>query len=155
LGTILMRHLPAMRAIHPEIQFEVAISNAMANLSRREAEIAIRPTREPPEILVGRRVADVAHAVYGSKAYLSRRQEKELSAHEWISLDDTLASTVIGHWIHENLRAANITCRVDALPALRDAALAGLGLALLPCYLGDPTPGLHRLAQKTMTEPRS
>lgn len=54
LGTILMRHLPAMRAVHPEIQFEIAISNAMANLTRREAEIAIRPTPEPPEILVGR-----------------------------------------------------------------------------------------------------
>lgn len=155
LGTILMRHLPAMRAVHPEIQFEVAISNAMANLTRREAEIAIRPTPEPPEILVGRRVADIAHAIYGSRAYLSRHEEKELSAHDWIALDDALASTVIGRWIHENLRAAHITCRVDALPALRDAALAGLGLALLPCYLGDPAPGIRRLTQKKMTEPRS
>lgn len=155
LSTILMRHLPAMRAVHPEIQFEVAISNAMANLTRREAEIAIRPTTEPPEILVGRRVADIAHAIYGSKVYLSGHPEKELSAHDWIALDDALASTVIGRWIHENLRTANITCRVDALPALRDAALAGLGLALLPCYLGDPMPGLSRLAQKTKTEPRS
>lgn len=155
LGTILMRHLPAMRDLHPEIRLEIAISNAMANLSRREADIAIRPTQEPPEILVGRRVADIAHAIYGSKAYLSRRREKELSAHDWIALEDALASTVIGRWIHENLRAANITCRVDALPALKDAALAGLGLALLPCYLGDLTPGLQRVAQKTTAEPRS
>src|SRR5690242_9529825 len=43
LGAILVRHLPAMRAQHPDIQFEIAISNAMANLTRREAEIAIRP----------------------------------------------------------------------------------------------------------------
>ncbi|AYG62253.1 LysR family transcriptional regulator [Rhizobium jaguaris] len=155
LGTILMRHLPAMRAVHPEIQVEVAVSNTMANLTRREAEIAIRPTPEPPEILVGRRVADIAHAIYGSRAYLSRNEEKDLLAHEWIGLDDALASTVIGRWIYENLRAARITCRVDALPALRDATLAGLGLALLPCYLGDPTPGLRRLAPKALTEPRS
>ena len=72
LGTILMRHLPAMRAVHPDIQFEVAISNAMANLTRREAEIAIRPTPEPPEILVGRRVANIAHAIYGSKLDFGR-----------------------------------------------------------------------------------
>jgi DNA-binding transcriptional LysR family regulator len=44
LGAILMWHLPAMRALHPEIQLEIAISNAMANLTRREADIAIRPT---------------------------------------------------------------------------------------------------------------
>lgn len=155
LGTILMRHLPAMRALHPEIHPEIAISNAMANLTRREAEIAIRPTTAPPEILVGRRVADIAHAIYGSRAYLSRHDDKDLSAHDWITLDDALASTVIGRWLNANLHAAHITCRVDALPALRDAALAGLGLAFLPCYLGDPAPGLHRLAQKTMTEPRS
>ncbi|WP_413991232.1 LysR family transcriptional regulator [Labrys okinawensis] len=155
LGTILMRHLPAMRELHPEIQVEVAISNVMANLSRREAEIAIRPTPDPPEILVGRRVADISHAIYGSNVYLSQRQETELSAHDWIALDDALASTVIGRWIHENLRTARIACRVDALPALRDAALAGLGLALLPCYLGDPASGLRRLTPKTLAEPRS
>jgi DNA-binding transcriptional LysR family regulator len=155
LGTILMRHLPAMRAVHPEIQCEIAISNSMANLTRREAEIAIRPTPEPPEILVGRRIADIAHAIYGSRAYLSRRHDKDLSAHDWIALDDALASTVIGRWMHANLRAAHTTCRVDALPALRDAALAGLGLALLPCYLGDPASGLRRLAPKTLAEPRS
>jgi DNA-binding transcriptional LysR family regulator len=155
LGTILMRHLPTMRAGHPAIQFEVAISNAMANLTRREAEIAIRPTPEPPEILVGRRIADIAHAIYGSRAYLSRHEDKDLSAHDWIALDDALASTVIGRWLHENLRGAHITCRVDALPSLRDAALAGLGLALLPCYLGDPASGLRRLTPKTLAEPRS
>jgi len=155
LGTILMRHLPTMRAVHPEIQFEVAISNAMANLTRREAEIAIRPTPEPPEILVGRRVADIAHAIYGSRAYFSRYEDKDLLAHDWIALDDALASTVIGRWIHENMRAAHITCRVDALPALREAALAGLGLALLPCYLGDPASGLRRFTPKTLAEPRS
>ncbi len=155
LGTILMRHLPAMRAAHPEIRLEVAISNAMANLTRREAEIAIRPTPEPPEILVGRRVADIAHAIYGSRVYLSRHEDKDLLVHDWIALDDALASTVIGRWIHDNLATARIACRVDALPALRDAALAGLGLALLPCYLGESTPALRRVAQKTMTEPRS
>ncbi len=155
LGTFLMRHLPAMRAVYSEIHFEVAISNAMANLTRREADIAIRPTLEPPDILVGRRVANIAHAIYGSNAYLSRHKEIELSAHDWIALDDALASTVIGRWFYENLRAPHISCRVDTLTALRDAALAGFGLALLPCYLGDPTPGLHRLAQRTMTEPRS
>jgi DNA-binding transcriptional LysR family regulator len=155
LGTILMRHVPAMRAAHPEIQFEIAIANAMANLTRREAEIAIRPTPEPPEILIGRRIADIAHAIYGSRAYLSRHEDKELSAHDWVALDDALATTVIGRWIHENLHAAHITCRVDALPTLRDAALAGLGLALLPCYLGDPASGLRRLTPKTLAEPRS
>jgi DNA-binding transcriptional LysR family regulator len=155
LGTILIRHLPAMRALYPEIQFEIAISNAMANLTRREAEIAIRPTLEPPEILVGRRVANIVHAIYGSRAYLSRRGDKDLSGHDWIGLDHALASTVIARWMHENLQGAQITCRVDALPAARDAALAGFGLALLLCYVGDPAAALRRFTPKTLSEPQS
>jgi DNA-binding transcriptional LysR family regulator len=155
LGAILMRHLTAMRGLHPEIQLEIVISNAMANLTRREADIAIRPTTEPSELLVGRRVADIAHAIYGSRAYLSRRDDKDVSAHDWIGLDDALASTVIGRWMHENIRAARIACRVDALPALRDAADAGLGLAMLPCYVGDLASGLRRVTPKALAEPRS
>jgi DNA-binding transcriptional LysR family regulator len=155
LGAMVIRHLPAMRALHREIQVEIVISNAMANLSRREAEIAIRPTPAPPEILVGRRVADIAHAIYGSRAYLSRRDGKDPSAHDWIGVDDALATTVIGQWMHEHAREARIACRVDAIPALRDAADAGLGLALLPCYVGDLAPGLRRVTQRSFAEPRS
>lgn len=155
LSPILVRHLPAMRALHPDIRLEIVISNTMANLTRREAEIALRPTPEPSDILVGRRVADIAHAIYGSRGYLSRRSDKELSAHDWIGLDDALADTVIARWMHENLRAAPIACRVDALTALRDAASAGLGLALLPCYVGDLAPGLRRVTPKPLPELRS
>lgn len=155
LSAILMRHLPVMRAAHPDIQFEIAISNTMANLTRREAEIAIRPTPAPAELLVGRRIADIAHAVYGSRAYLARRDDKDLSAHDWIGLDDAMAGTVIAGWMRETLRTARVTCRVDALPALRDAVAAGLGLALLPCYVGDVAPGLRRLTPKALPEPRS
>ena len=51
--------------------------------------------------------------------------------------------------------AARIACRVDALPALRDAATAGLGLAVLPCYVGDTAPELRRVTPKTLAELRS
>ncbi|WP_375160823.1 LysR family transcriptional regulator [Bradyrhizobium sp. RDT46] len=155
LTPIIVRHLPTMRAMHPEIRLEITVSNTMANLTRREAEIAVRPTPEPPEILVGRRVADIAHAVYGSRAYLSRCEETDLSLSDWIGLDDVLAGTVIARWMRENLSAVRITARVDALPALRDAAVAGLGLALLPCYVGDLASDLRRVTPKAPAEPRS
>ncbi|MBR0799105.1 LysR family transcriptional regulator [Bradyrhizobium jicamae] len=155
LGAVLMRHVAAMRVAHPDIQLEIAISNAMANLTRREADIAIRPTPAPSELLVGRRVADIAHAIYGSHAYLLRRDSKDLAALDWIGLDDALGSTVIARWMHDNVRAPQIACRVDALPALREAAEAGLGVAVLPCYVGDVAAGLRRVTPKTLAEPRS
>jgi DNA-binding transcriptional LysR family regulator len=149
VGTLVTPHLSALRAAHPEIRLEIAISNAIANLTRREADIAIRPTPHPPETLVGRRIAEIAHAIYGSPGQLSQRGIKQLSTHDWIGLDEGLAGTAIGRWLAENVPKAKVTCWVDALPALRDAAVAGMGLALLPCYVGDVTPGLIRV-KKTL-----
>jgi DNA-binding transcriptional LysR family regulator len=155
IATLLARHLSALRAAHPEIKLEVAVSNAIANLTRRDADIAIRPTPRPTDTLMGRRIAEIAHAIYGSRECLSRSSAKRLSAHEWIGLDESLAGTAIGRWLAENISEAQVACWVDALPALRDAAVAGMGLALLPCYVGDITPGLTRAFQKQLPELRS
>jgi DNA-binding transcriptional LysR family regulator len=48
-----------------------------------------------------------------------------------------------------------VAFRLDALPTLRDAARAGMGLVLLPCYFGDTAAGLHRAVPKTLPKPRS
>jgi len=152
---MLTRHMPALRAAHPEIRLEITISNAMANLTRREADVAIRPTPEPPETLIGRRIATIAHAVYGSSAYLSRKGGSDRSNDEWIGLDDALTTTVIGRWMWRNVEDARIALRVDSLPALRDATRAGMGVALLPCYLGDEDDQLRRTSPVTVPEVQS
>ena len=152
--TLLMRHLPRLRAKYPEIRLEITISNAMANLTRREADIAVQAeVPEPAETLVGRRIADIAHAIYGSPDYLSRCSER--SEYELIGLDDAMATTVIGRWVRKNVEDARIVLRVDALPALKDAACAGMGMALLPCYVGDPEPRLQRVRSVGVAEARS
>ena len=155
LGSIVVPHLSALRISHPEIRLEIAVSNAMANLTRRDADIAIRPTPAPSAVLVGRRLADIAHAIYGSREYLSRHDPQNLQTHDWIGLDDTLAETVIGRWMNTNVSDDRVACRVDALPTLRDAARAGMGLVVLPCYFGDTAPELQRAKQKRLSEPRS
>ena len=154
VAALLMPHIAALRSLQPEILVELVVSNTMANLTHREADIAVRPTADPPEVLVGRRVAAIAHAVYGSRQYLAGRRGKDRNAHAWIGLDDALAGTVIGRWMSDNVPAAQIVCQVDALSTLRDAVCASMGLAVLPCYVGDATAGLMRF-DKTLTEVRS
>jgi DNA-binding transcriptional LysR family regulator len=147
-------HLPAFRAAFPEIVPEIAISNAMANLTRREADIAIRPIPEPQESLVGRRIADIAHAIYASSEYLALNPCENPYREAWIGLEDAIAPTVIGRWLRQHVRPDRTVLTVDTLPALRDAASAGVGLALLPCYLGDTEQTLRRIAAAADT-PRS
>jgi DNA-binding transcriptional LysR family regulator len=154
--SILPEILAEFRAAHPGIGIEVALSNVMLNLTRREADIAIRPAKDPPETLVGRRIAKIAFAIYGSSQYLSRRRKiDDLSGHQWVGPDDSLADTSVAQWMRSELPESEVVLRADSLLAMREAARAGLGLAALPCYLGDTSSGLvcvHRpiAAMQTM-----
>lgn len=143
MGSILPAMLAEFRATHPGIQLEIALSNVMFNLSKRDADVAIRPAINPPESLIGRRVAKVAFAIYGSPRYLAKhRKLNKLTDHQWIGPDDSLASSSVAQWMRTELSGANVALRADSLLGVRQAAEAGLGLAALPCYLGDTSSGL-------------
>ena len=142
MGSIVPEILAEFRESHPEIQVEVSVSNLMFNLTKRDADVAIRPAKDPPETLIGRRVAKVAFAIYGGRGYLARHKGDDLAGHRWVGPDDSLAGTMVAQWMRAELADSAITLRADLLWALRQAAQAGLGLAALPCYLGDTTPGL-------------
>jgi DNA-binding transcriptional LysR family regulator len=123
---------------------EVAVSNLMLNLTRRDADVALRTADNPPETLVGRRVGRIAFAIYGAADHPARH-ETDLAGQRWIGPDDTLAGTSVARWMRARLPGSEIVLRADSLLAMQQAALAGLGLTALPCYLGDVTPGLARI----------
>jgi DNA-binding transcriptional LysR family regulator len=143
MGSILPEILVKFRDSYPGIRVEIAQSNLMFNLTKREADIAIRPANDPPETLIGRRIAKVAFAVYGSPAYLASQGEaRHLADCRWVAPDEGLSGTAVARWMRAQLPHAEITLTADSLMALARAAQAGLGLAALPCYLGDISPDL-------------
>jgi DNA-binding transcriptional LysR family regulator len=145
---VLPPHLARFRARHQGVAIELSTSNEMANLSKRDADVAVRPARNPPETLVGRRVCEVALAIYASPRYLERTSaRKPLAEHVWVTPDDSLASTSVGRWLRRDLAEARVSLRADSYMALRDAATAGLGVAALPCYVGDRCPTLVRIRE--------
>ena len=149
MGSVLPDILAAFRAAHPGVLVEVSTSNAFANLTRRDADVALRPAADPPENLVGRRLSRIGFAVYGSERFLERLdtdpgEGAELDGSDWIWPDATLASTAIGRWMHDRAPSTAAVLRADSLVAMREAAAAGLGLAVLPCYLGDTNGRLRR-----------
>ena len=72
-----MPDLKAFQDAHPRVELEVETSYAMADLSRREADVAVRCTNSPSEDLVGRRLMHHASAAYASLEYLTRARPRE------------------------------------------------------------------------------
>jgi len=135
------------RHTHPDVQIELASGNPAADLTRRDADLAVRPTLEPPENLVGRRICRLAYAAYAAPAYLQQTPARSaLAKHVWVAPDDSMASTVVGRYLRA-LPQAEISFRANSLASLARAAAAGLGVALLPCYLGDSSPDLQRIRE--------
>lgn len=149
MASILPPVLAAFRGKHPGILIEVTTANAFANLSRRDADVAIRPVAQPPETLVGRRVSGVAFAVFASPSCpgidLGIGADAGFSALRWIAPDDSLSGSTVSRWLRAAVPAAGIALRADSLVGMARMAAAGVGAAPLPCYLGDTTDGLVRV----------
>ncbi|GEP05420.1 LysR family transcriptional regulator [Methylobacterium oxalidis] len=146
MASVLPPALARVRAEHPSIVLEISTANRLAVLTRREADIALRPTASPPETLVGRRIAGLGYAAYAAPSYLSgRTADLALGEHLWLAPDASLGETAAARWLRANLREVEPVVRADSFVSLRDLAVGGLGVALLPCYLGDTSPGLIRL----------
>ena len=138
--------LASFRLKHPEITLEVIAANAFFTLTRRDADVAIRPSLTAPDNLAGRRVGTIAFAPYAAPAYLAgHRAVIGLDQHDWLGVDESLAHLEAARWLQQNVPAERIAFRSNSLLALRAAARAGLGVAPLPCYLCDLDPTLSRV----------
>lgn len=138
--------LAELRRTHPGIVVELVTDNAFFTLTRRDADIALRPTSAAPEGLVARRLSTVATAVYASHAYADERRGIERTALDWLAPDDSLSHLGSARWIAAHVAMDRIVHRASSLPALRAAARAGMGVAPLPCCIGDPDPALVRIS---------
>ena len=134
-----------MRATHPGIVVELVTDNAFLSLTRRDADIALRPAATAPEGLVARRLGDVGTAVYASDAYLADRAASDPGTLDWLAPDDSLSHLGSARWIAAQVAPERIVLRASSLTALRAAARAGIGVAPLPCFIGDGDPGLVRV----------
>lgn len=138
------------RARYPEITLQIGIDNKMADLARRDADIAVRPTLKPPDYLVGRSVGSLAFSIYGSIDYLNLAGVKPLAAHTWIALDDTQERHRSLVWLQKITPIEQVAYRMHGFSSVASACEDGLGLAVLPCFLGDSAPSLQRLQKPTL-----
>ena len=137
----------AFRAHYPDIELEVVISNQVHSLSKREADIAVRPTRNPPQTLVGRRAGSIQQAVYGQRRHWQDVPAPldTLARYHWVGPDKHMGDSALETWLTQQGLDNHCHYRVDSMLGMQTAVRHGTGLAVLPCYLGDSDPELMRL----------
>jgi len=146
--------LPELRAFslaYPQIELELTVANRLTNLTRREADVAIRVTRAPAEHLVGRKVGTVVFALYGSNEYLDARTDAaDLEQHAWLGWDESLAELEPARWMRENAAHARVVACFDSVLLAYHAVREGFGICLLPCALADRDATLRRVEQQLL-----
>lgn len=139
LADWLAPRLPDLYARHPGLDVELVASNDNLSVARREADIAIRLARPEHGDFLIQKLADIGFAVY-------RAQTAASGSDDWLSYADELAHTPEMRWLAPQLAGRRVRLRSNSLDTLRQATVAGVGQAVLPCYLGDATPGLIRMS---------
>ncbi len=140
---LLMPHLASFCELYPDIHVEVVTTYDALDLNKREADVALRFTRNPPGNLVGRQVATLSQAPYATPAYLARHELGPGSSAVWIGFE---GRAPFPKWVREG-PLPHLPSRgcFQSLLVQKEAARAGMGIAMLPCLLGDADAGLVRL----------
>ncbi|WP_455211107.1 LysR family transcriptional regulator [Kaarinaea lacus] len=128
---------------YPDVNIEIIATRDELNLAAREADIALRTTDMPPANLVGKRVAQIGYAIYGTKQILAKVRSNAFH-------DDVPCITWIGDgvtkapWIEKNFPKTHRIYRTNELDIMIRMARQGMGIAQIPRLFGDRASLLRR-----------
>ena len=147
-----LRRTPLIDAFHaryPGLRVELVISDRHLDLSKGEADIAIRLGEPKDEALVGRKIADASWSVYASRADLERHgrpdNPEDLKGHLVVACDGPIADHLGTQWQRSAALHATVAARSDHWHGLILAVKAGAGLAAMPHFQGDSESELVRV----------
>lgn len=126
---------------HPGLELNLVGGDDLRNLTRREADIALRFTVAPPEHLVGRRLAEAAIAVYAAHKFA----DEPLETMPWVGWDQSDAPESTADRVRKSIGATGpYVVRVNSYALWLAAGRRGAGALTLPCVLGDVCADLQR-----------
>jgi DNA-binding transcriptional LysR family regulator len=141
--------LERFQAAHPGLSVEFVLSDQYVDLTKGEADVALRSGDTDDAILVGRKIAESLWAVYAARSYVALHgaptHAAEIATHPLIGFEETMTSHRAAIWLQHVAPKASHAARSRSVLGLISAAKAGVGVAPLPMSLGDAEPDLIRL----------
>jgi len=141
---LLLPILVEFKKIYPRIEIELVSTFGYTDLSRRDADIAIRFTHTPDEHLIGRRLPEFMDAIYASPNYIKKHWKNDLHKDpQWIGWSDTaLFKSCVKK---TQFSRSKIAWTMPTMSLQVEATKQGMGMSFLPILVGEKTAGLKRV----------
>ncbi|WP_410209551.1 LysR family transcriptional regulator [Aquirhabdus sp.] len=133
-ANFIVPHLAKLRQQYPNILLSMIAETRIASLPHGEADIAVRLSRPTEDDLVARKIGMMPFAFYAAPDYLAKTRSED---YVFIALDSSLVQSVQQRWLSAHLADRPIVLRTNSPEIQRIAACAGVGVAVLPYFLGE------------------
>lgn len=135
------RNLSTLRTERDGFRLDLFIAERRASLAHRESDIGIRAFRPEEANLAAVKTGAVAYAIYRA------RSARAAGGEAFVAVSEEDAISAYLRWPHENA-ASDIAITVNRPRSLRDLVLAGAGVGVLPCFVGDADSRLERVGDE-------
>jgi len=146
---VLLPALAGFRREHPHLSIDLRGDARVLDLSRREADVAVRLVRPKEPALVARRLGPLRFSLFASQGYIERRGAPRsvaaLATHDLIGFDPSLDDLPHTRWLHKMVAEPRYVVRANTTAAQAVACAEGHGIALLPGFIAPREPRLRRL----------
>ena len=134
--------LQEFRSKYPDIDLNIRATNDFVDLTRREADIAIRPSKKPGDTLKGLLISEQKNTWFATEDIVEKLTENPSHHFDVITYKDY---PTLPPGFAERFPNAKISYTMDDMIAIHGASKGGLGAARMPLFLGTQTPGLRQL----------
>ncbi|MCV2367581.1 LysR family transcriptional regulator [Roseateles oligotrophus] len=146
---------PALRSLqllHPLLGFDLHTGNELVSLTRRDADIAVRATKRPPQHLVGKQIGPIRVALYAAKAKQAAKPNIKLADVEagrvdWIAPDEALPEHPSVVWRKRNFPKVLPRYRVGSILSVLELVALGMGVGIAPLFLAEGRSDVIRLTE--------
>jgi DNA-binding transcriptional LysR family regulator len=142
---------PVLYTLHkqyPLLSFDLHSGNEIASLTKRDADIAVRATRRPPNHLVGKHVGSIRIAVYAAHlSPIDKFEDTTAKDYCWVAPDDALPEHPSVLWRKKYFPKVMPTYRVNSILTVAELVAKSFGIGLLPLFIAEGNTELRRISE--------
>ncbi len=134
---IIIPAMPQLTGRYPDLSLEVVTDVRSVNLHRRDADLALRMVKPQRGNVTIRRLGTLGFGLYAAPRHAAqRRHDPRFAADRFVTWCETHAHLPAAQWVERVLRGRAPVLATTTLSAQLSAVVAGVGLAVLPHFLG-------------------